>query len=188
MWITSIWLYAAVWVGLPFVGFGSYVTSSYGISCTFNYIAVDRSTTLFVVTIFAGGFILPLTVIVRCYAAIFLKVFNNEVRFKLSESLLDVRTKGRRRVDVKIAKVSAAVVLFFCTSWLPFAVIALVCAFGHYQLITPQTDMTLCLLGKASVIISPIVYTIGHPVLKQTFVCCKQAAERRFSLTTTNLT
>ena len=179
IWVMLIWSYAGVWVGLPFVGFGSYVENSYGIACSFKYIGNDRSTTLFVVTIFVGGFILPFTMILWCYTAIFLKVFKNEVRLNFRKSLSDFRAVGRRRADLKIAKVSAVVVLFFCVSWMPLAVIALLCAFGHNQLITPQIDIATELLGKASVIVSPIVYTAGHPVLKKTFMYCKRIGKGR---------
>ena len=179
VWITITWLYAAFWVGLPFFGFGSYVKNSYGIACTFEYIARDRGDTSFVVTLFVGGFIMPLTAIIYCYSAIFLKTFKNEINFMVKRSHADFRAEGRRRADIKVAKVSVIVVVLFCASWLPFAIITLLGAFGHYSLITPQVDITLEFIGKASVIISPIVYSFGHPVLRKSCLKCLRVSDSR---------
>ena len=182
VWITITWLYAAFWVGLPFFGFGSYVKNSYGIACTFEYIARDRGDTSFVVTLFVGGFVMPLTAIIYCYAAIFLKTFKNEINFMVKRSHADFRAEGRRRADIKVAKVSVIVVALFCASWLPFAIITLLGAFGQYALITPQVDITLEFIGKTSVIISPIVYSFGHPVLRKSCLkCLRVSPNSRFT-------
>ena len=157
------------------------VKNSYGIACTFGYIAKDVRDTLFVVTMFVGGFVTPLVTIIYCYTAIFLKTFENELHFKVNSSRPDFRAKGRRRADTEVAKASVIVVVLFCASWLPFAIIALLGAFGHYALITPQVDITLEFIGKSSVIISPMVYSFGHPVLKKSCLKCLRVSNSRFT-------
>ena len=122
---------------------------------------------------------MPLVTIIYCYIGILLKTLENELRFKVNRSHRDFRVEGRRRADIEVAKVSAIGVVLFCASWLPFAIVALIGTSGHYALITPQVDVSLSFIGKSSVIISPIVYSFGHPVLKKSCVKCLRISDSR---------
>lgn len=66
-----IWLYSALFAGLPFVGVGRYVPEGYLTSCSFDYLATDWTNRIFILTFFFAAWVFPLTIIILCYIAIF---------------------------------------------------------------------------------------------------------------------
>ena len=185
LWIIFIWLYAASWVLPPFFGFGAYVVGPAGISCSFQCIpgepGDDPHTVPYVLTLFTGGFVLPLVLIVCCYSVLYGKVLSHEVQFRNSSLRLGSRAQGRKRADIKIAKISVIVVALFCLSWLPFSFYSLLCTFGLCNFFTPLGAVTVTMVGKFSFMISPMLYAFSHPVLRKTSACCDTPRSRKDS-------
>lgn len=65
-----IWLYSAVFAGLPLLGVGKYVPEGYLTSCSFDYLDTESTNRIFILSYFFGAWVFPLAVIVVCYAVI----------------------------------------------------------------------------------------------------------------------
>lgn len=65
-----IWLYSALFAGLPFVGVGRYVPEGYLTSCSFDYLASDWTNRVFIFSFLIAAWVFPLTLIIFCYSTI----------------------------------------------------------------------------------------------------------------------
>ena len=72
--VLLVWFYAAVFSCLPLLGIGKYVPEGYLTTCSFDYLSQDTSTRLFVIIFFFAAWLVPFTIVVGCYTAIFLYV------------------------------------------------------------------------------------------------------------------
>nr|KAG5713784.1 hypothetical protein BaRGS_024411 [Batillaria attramentaria] len=83
------------------------------------------------------------------------------------------RHARKRRVELQVTRLVLFIILSFCFCWTPFAVVALIGAFGDARLVTPLVSVLPGVLAKISTVINPILYAIGHPqyrnVLLKTF-------------------
>ena len=77
-----IWLYSAIFAGLPFFGIGKYVPEGYLTSCSFDYLSDDSTTRIFIAVFFVGAWVLPLAVILFCYLAIARYVIQARKKFR----------------------------------------------------------------------------------------------------------
>ena len=65
------------------------------------------------------------------------------------------------KTDVKVARVSATVVLLFCMSWVPYALVGLIGVLGRGDLITPLASLIPAMFAKVSVVYNPLVYAMS---------------------------
>ena len=71
--------------------------------------------------------------------------------------------RRRRRVEMQVTRLVVIITFSFFMAWLPFAVVALIGVFGDASAITPLVSVLPGMLAKASTIINPLLYAIGHP-------------------------
>jgi len=76
--IMSIWLYAAFFSAFPLFGLNNYVSEGYLTTCSFDYLATDTSSRVFIFVFFLAAWLLPLLIISFSYASIFSVVFQAE--------------------------------------------------------------------------------------------------------------
>ena len=68
----------------------------------------------------------------------------------------------KRQVEVKTAKTILGIVLLFCLSWMPYAIVSLIGVFGGQDYITPATSVIPGILAKCSTIYNPIIYAFWY--------------------------
>ena len=68
----------------------------------------------------------------------------------------------KRQVEVKTAKTILGIVLLFCLSWMPYAIVSLIGVFGGQDYITPATSVIPGILAKCSTIYNPIMLSEYH--------------------------
>lgn len=73
--VVLIWIYSALFAGMPFVGIGKYVPEGYLTSCSFDYLTDDVRTKVFIFVYFVGAWLYPLAMILFCYVAIIRAVY-----------------------------------------------------------------------------------------------------------------
>lgn len=79
------------------------------------------------------------------------------------ESLRSNQNQQNTSVEIRIAKAAITVCFLFVASWTPYAVLALIGAFGNQALLTPGVTMIPACACKFVACVDPYVYAISHP-------------------------
>lgn len=79
------------------------------------------------------------------------------------ESLRANQQQNSESAELRIAKAAITVCFLFVASWTPYAVLALIGAFGDQSLLTPGVSMIPALTCKLVACIDPYIYAISHP-------------------------
>lgn len=78
------------------------------------------------------------------------------------ESLRSNQQPGQS-AEVRIAKAAITICSLFVASWTPYAVLALIGAFGDQNLLTPGVTMVPAVACKFVACLDPWVYAVSHP-------------------------
>lgn len=192
--ISFIWIYSIIWASTPFYGFGRYILEGTNTSCTFDFFTTTLSNRLYVISIFMAHFVIPLIIIICSYTIIYRIISHHSREFKTA-----ARTYGENEVPLtirkcntgikyesKTARVSLIVIIIFCVSWAPYAIVALIGEFGDSSVVTRLTAGVPCLIAKLSTVINPLIYALLHPMFRQKLVslgaCTETEQERRTSV------
>ncbi|KAK2721307.1 opsin, ultraviolet-sensitive-like [Artemia franciscana] len=164
------WLYATPFSLMPFFNiWGRFVPEGFLTTCSFDYISDDISTKYFVATVFVTSYVLPMTCIIYFYSQLVSHVRQHEESLRAQakkmnvESLRSSKDQNETSAEIRIAKVAIGLFAMFVISWTPYAIVALICAFGNRALITPFVSMLPALTCKAVACIDPWIYAINHP-------------------------
>lgn len=79
------------------------------------------------------------------------------------QSLRSNQDQAAQSVEIRIAKAAITMCFLFLASWTPYAVLALIGAFGDQSLLTPGVTMIPAVTCKLVACIDPYVYAISHP-------------------------
>lgn len=148
---------------------GRFVPEGYLTSCTFDYLTDTFDNHMFVGTIFTFSYVFPMTFIIYYYSQIVSHVVNHEKALKAQakkmnvESLRSNQDTQKASVEVRIAKACITVCALFVAAWTPYAVLALIGAFGDKTLLTPGVTMIPACCCKFVACLDPYVYAISHP-------------------------
>lgn len=118
---------------------------------------------MFVGTIFTFSYVVPMSMIIYYYSQIVSHVFAHEKALREQakkmnvESLRSNTDSQQASVEIRIAKTAITVCFLFVASWTPYAVIALIGAFGDKNLLTPGVTMIPAVCCKAVACVDPWV-------------------------------
>lgn len=165
-----VWAYTIPWAVLPLLEiWGRFVPEGYLTSCTFDYLTNTFDNRMFVGTIFTFSYVLPMSLIIYYYSQIVSHVVNHEKALREQakkmnvDSLRSNQNQANTSVEVRIAKAAITVCFLFVASWTPYAVLALIGAFGDKALLTPGVTMFPACACKFVACLDPYVYAISHP-------------------------
>ena len=98
----------------------------------------------------------------------------------------EMRTnQDKQRMEIRVTKISFAIVILYMLSWTPYATVALIGQFGDAKFVTPFWSEIPVLFAKASAMHDPIVYALSHPRFRAALheklpwlmCCCKPDAK-----------
>ncbi|XP_076263727.1 opsin, ultraviolet-sensitive-like isoform X1 [Rhynchophorus ferrugineus] len=167
--IIFIWCYIIPWLALPLTEvWGRYVPEGFLTACTFDYLTRTFDNRLFVGTIFTFSYVMPMLMIIYFYSQIVSKVFSHEKALreqakKMNVESLRANQQNSESAELRIAKAAITICFLFVASWTPYAVLALIGAFGDQTLLTPGVSMIPALNCKLVACIDPYIYAISHP-------------------------
>nr|BAQ54939.1 opsin, rhodopsin-7 like [Indolestes peregrinus] len=179
------WTYGAIFSSLPLFGINRYVPEGYLTSCSFDYLTDDQNSRTFIIVFFTAAWVVPVSIISFCYAAICRAVSlaatysssTTERKNSNQNKTSSRREQQRRRTEIRLAIVVLAVVALWLISWTPYATVALLGFSGNKRLITPLLSMIPALFCKMASCIDPFMYAITHPrfrrELTRRFPCCR---------------
>ncbi|XP_044736045.1 opsin, ultraviolet-sensitive-like [Chrysoperla carnea] len=168
--IIAVWMYTLPWGILPLLEFwGRFVPEGYLTSCTFDYLTKTFDNQMYVGVIFVFSYVLPMSLIIYYYGQIVSHVIAHEKTLREQakkmnvDSLRSNQNQQSQSVEIRIAKAAITVCFMFVASWTPYAVLALIGAFGDTTLLTPGVTMIPACACKFVACIDPYVYAISHP-------------------------
>ena len=173
-----IYLYTLLFTFPPCVGWNSFVEENIFYSgCYINY--GDQRTSSIVYSVIAPSFlfIVPLTIMIYCYARIFLAVRRSTQR-TIGRTLATTSSVKKKypllkRTHIQTAKMIIVVIFFSMIVWVPYVVVSLVEAANVY--IDPIVSHITVLVAKSCVIYNVLIYAILNRKLKAAIldaICC----------------
>ena len=181
--LAIIYLYTLLFTFPPSVGWNSFVVEEHFYSgCYINY--GDQKTSSVVYSVIAPLFLflVPLTIMIYCYARIFVAVRRSTQR-TISRSLGTQSLKRYpllKRTHIQTAKMIVVVIFFSMIVWVPYVVISFIkAADGN---VNPVVSHITVLVAKSCVIYNVLIYAILNRKLKAAIldaVCC---GKQSFSL------
>ncbi|XP_022240090.1 opsin, ultraviolet-sensitive-like [Limulus polyphemus] len=176
--VICVWIYAFIFSVLPLFHVNRYVPEGYLSSCSFDYLARDLTSRLFVLVFFIAAWCVPLVIICVSYCGIILTVRRNQQLFRNTVSQINSKRsyiQKHRNTEIKLAKISVSLISLWMISWTPYAVVALFGISFNYQLLTPTTSMVPALFCKTASVVDPFLYGLSHPrfksELKKKIIC-----------------
>ena len=173
-----IYLYTLLFTFPPCVGWNSFVEENIFYSgCYINY--GDQRTLSIVYSVIAPTFlfIVPLTVMIYCYARIFLAVRRSTQR-TIGRTLATTSSVKKKypllkRTHIQTAKMIIVVIFFSMIVWVPYVVVSLIKAANVF--IDPIVSHITVLVAKSCVIYNVLIYAILNRKLKAAIldaICC----------------
>nr|QWV42635.1 ultraviolet sensitive opsin [Trichodes sinae] len=168
--VLLVWIYTVPWTVLPLTEvWGRFVPEGFLTTCSFDYLTNTFDTKLFVGSIFTCSYVIPMIMIIYFYSQIVSKVFSHEKALREQakkmnvESLRSNQNQGNQSAEVRIAKAAITICSLFVAAWTPYAVVAMIGAFGDQALLTPGVTMIPACCCKFVACLDPYVYAISHP-------------------------
>ncbi|CAC5385363.1 OPN4 [Mytilus coruscus] len=152
----TVWIYSTVWSVLPYLGWGGHMMEGSRTSCTFDYFTKTMNNRTYLIIISVS------------YLKIVTVVFSRQREISHSQSnskavcLRISSSKERLKVEWRATKAAMILVVVFCISWTPYAIIALIGQFSDTSFITPLSSALPGLFAKMSSFFNPIIYTLLH--------------------------
>nr|QWV42702.1 ultraviolet sensitive opsin 2 [Calopteron sp. CRS 2021] len=168
--ILFVWFYTTPWAVLPLLElWGRFVPEGYLTSCSFDYLMDTFDNRMFVGVIFTFSYVIPMSFIIYFYSQIVKHVMDHERALREQakkmnvDSLRSNQNMQNQSAEIRIAKVAVTICFLFVASWTPYAVVALIGAFGDQSLLTPGLTMIPACTCKAVACLDPYVYALSHP-------------------------
>ncbi|XP_026808077.1 opsin, ultraviolet-sensitive-like [Rhopalosiphum maidis] len=168
--IICIWIYVLPWCILPLTEkWNRFVPEGFLTSCSFDYLTPTEETKAFVATMFVICYVIPMSFIIYFYSQIVCHVFNHEKALREQakkmnvESLRSNQDANAQSAEVRIAKAAITICFLFVAAWTPYAIVAMIGAFGDQSLLTPIASMLPAVFAKTVACFDPYVYAISHP-------------------------
>ncbi|XP_012257660.1 opsin, blue-sensitive [Athalia rosae] len=151
---------------------GRYVPEGFLTTCSFDFLSEDQDTKVFVGAIFIWSYAIPITLIVYFYSQLIGSVRRHEKMLRDQAKKMNVKSlvsnqDKDRSTEMRIAKVAFTIFFLFLCSWTPYAIVAMIGAFGNRESLTPFSTMLPALCAKSVSCIDPWIYAINHPRYRQ---------------------
>lgn len=162
-----IWIYSLAWALCPLLGWGNYILEGSLSSCTYDFFTKTRHNISFVISLSVFCFYIQLLLISVSYINIFCKVLSHGSYIRRLNEEMDLTShlkhKKRKNLELETAKASLCIIIFFCGSWLPYAVVCMIGMFGNAALIQPLVSTLPGICAKIATILNPTIYALLHP-------------------------
>ena len=166
-------------------GWSSFQPEGLLVSCSWDYTSRNFSNRLYYVYLLVFGYIVPVTVLIFCYFAIFRFIMRSakditrliltrDGRVHFNKTTLQI-LEHRKQTEVRTALIILSLALFCLTAWTPYAVVSLIGQFGptdgdsQVQWLSPLTTSIPAFFAKTTIIFNPLVYGFYQPQFRSSF-------------------
>nr|BAQ54819.1 opsin, long-wavelength sensitive type [Tanypteryx pryeri] len=167
VWISIVWIHAAIWTTFPMVGWNRYVPEGNMTACGTDYLTKDwfHKSYILVYSIFCYWF--PLIVIIYSYTFIVQAVAAHEKTMREQAKKMNVASlrsadAQNTSAECKLAKIALMTISLWFMAWTPYLIINFSGIFESMT-ISPLVTIWGSVFAKANAVYNPIVYGISHP-------------------------
>lgn len=155
--IVFVWNYSFFFSIIPAldIGLSRYTPEGFLTSCSFDYLDRHTAARIFMFLFFISAWLIPLTIIIYCYAKILNAVNKTEPPMWSN--------RMRHQIEHKLTTVVVKVIVLWFLAWTPYAIVALLGITGNEKHVTPWTSMIPAIFCKTSACINPYLYSMTHP-------------------------
>ncbi|CAL1282699.1 unnamed protein product [Larinioides sclopetarius] len=167
--VAGIWVYSSIFSSMPLFGINAYVPEGFLTSCSFDYLTDDVGSQIFVYAFFVAAYCIPMAIVFCCYVGIVKSVCDNQKVFRHHSqnfSGYDRNVENQRRLEIRLAKISFALISLWTLSWTPYAIVALIGLSDSRYVLTPFSSMIPALFCKLASVIDPFVYGLSNRQFK----------------------
>ncbi|XP_067671716.1 parapinopsin-like [Haliotis asinina] len=175
--IAVCWLLGFFWAALPLVGWNQYDLEGVGISCSIVWQSEDPVNFSYIIIIFILCFTFPVCIMTFCYVNVYMTIRN-----VARSNVWDVKSRVAQRnlrLERKLLKTCFLMVCIFVFSWLPYAIVSFMSAFGDSRDITPLMATLPALVAKCNGLWNPVIYIATNAQFRNAFCelipCSKMA-------------
>ncbi|XP_071549153.1 visual pigment-like receptor peropsin [Panulirus ornatus] len=164
----GVWVYAFVTTAPPLAGWGGFGIEGPGISCSIDWETRTWMNTSYIVFLFGLGLGVPLSVMAFSYTNIIVTL-NQHGQTGLQAGV----ARAERRVAVMVVIMGST----FLMAWTPYAVLALIMAFGDPSVVTPGAAVVPAIFAKSSCMYNPIIYVGLNTQFRSAWsrlFCCRE--------------
>nr|ANN11843.1 ultraviolet wavelength sensitive opsin 2 [Steraspis amplipennis]APY20666.1 ultraviolet sensitive opsin 2 [Steraspis amplipennis] len=166
--VLFVWMYTIPWAVMPlFEIWGRFAPEGFLTQCSFDYLMNTFDNRMFVAVLFTFSYVIPMSLIIYYYSQIVSHVFDHEKALREQAKKMNVDSlrsnQQNQSAEVRIAKVAITICFLFVASWTPYAVLAMIGAFGDRSMITPGFAMVPACTCKMVACLDPYVYALSHP-------------------------
>ncbi|XP_043913955.1 opsin-3 [Protopterus annectens] len=152
--ITYIWLYSLAWTGAPLIGWNKYKLEIHKLGCSVAWDSKDPNDASYVLLFFFGCLAVPVGIMAYCYGHILYTVR----MLRCVQELQTAQIAKILRYEKKVAKMCFLMIFTFLVCWMPYAVVSLLMAHGHSNIISPTVAIIPSFFAKSSTTYNPIIY------------------------------
>lgn len=171
-----IWTYSSVFSVMPVFGFSPYVPEGYLTSCSFDYLSDEFQDKCFILSYFVAAWCLPMVIVCYCYIGIVRcvgetqRLFQRHAQSLQERTLADRNVEHKRRLEIKLAKISFFLISSWTIAWTPYAVVALLGVFTDRSMLTPLTSMVPAVFCKLASVADPFIYGLSNRQFKSELI------------------
>ncbi|OCT62358.1 opsin-5 [Xenopus laevis] len=159
--LLGIWAYAGLFATAPLADWGKYGPEPYGTACCIDWNASNRESKAlsYTMSLFVFCYLIPSSLILISYTLIFITVKGAR---RAVQQHLSPQAKGSS-IHSLIIKLSIAVCIGFLIAWSPYAIVAMIAAFGDPTKIPSLVFAIAAVFAKSSTIYNPMIYLLLKP-------------------------
>ncbi|CAH1794499.1 unnamed protein product [Owenia fusiformis] len=160
------WLYCIIWSIFPIFGWSSYSPEGPGTWCSVTWERNINNTNSFVVCLFVFTVLIPVGILLFCYARIFntyRKTIYNVV-FESSENT----TRSLMKQEWRLVRMTALLVSGYLLAWMPYSVMSLMVVLGQHVSFTGAALPSI--FAKTSTCYNPVIYVFLHDKMRKSLV------------------
>lgn len=169
LFVIFTWAWSIPFTILPAMKiWGRFIPEGFLTTCSFDFLTDDDDTRIFTACIFGWAYLIPMVIIVIFYFKLYQHICAHEKMLKdqakkMNVASLSNKEEGAESVELRIAKACFTIFFLYVCAWTPYAIVALIGAFGDKMLLTPIATMIPAVCAKIVSCIDPYVYAISHP-------------------------
>jgi len=118
-------------------------------------------------------YLMPIIIIVGCYAAIVRAVFHHEDELRQQAKKMNVTSLRTNQdqdavsAEIRAAKVAIVNVTLWIFAWTPFTAISMIGTWHDNTFVTPLISELPIVCAKTSALYNPIIYALSHPRFRE---------------------
>ena len=176
--VIFLWFYSLVFSVAPLANWSSYTTEGIGTSCSVDWSSSSPNAVSYTVVLYLGCFVLPLGIIGFFYYKVYRAVRQVRINADTTWGRLSAAATEAIKTEKKMAFLFLAMIAAFLISWTPYAVVSLVSATGHKDMIGPLSASIPAYFAKSSCIYNPIIYILSFKTFRQKMLTLSPACGR----------